>query len=214
MIARILVIEDDRRQVELYRQALSQYELHFVESASDGLEVLKDRLPDLILLDHVLKRGERGLEALPKIREISSHVPLIIVSGTLDIAQQLSALQGPKRAHYLLEKPVDLDLLDETIETALTECGFAETVSSLQSLERSEKIDATEPERRFTERLWRQHDLIQRLRGSETRPNISALARLYNVSRKTVIRDLQDLTRRGQLSPDVYTEWESEKGDG
>lgn len=210
MIARILVIEDDERQVALYRQALAPYDLEFVASASEGVETLRRELPDLILLDHVLKGGELGLEALPKIREIAAHVPLIIVSGTLDIGQQLEALQGPKRAHYLLEKPVDLDQLDATIETALTECGFAETVSSLRSLERSEKIDATEPERRFTERLWRQHAMLQRLRGHHSRPNVSALSRDYGVSRKTIIRDLQDLTRRGQISPDVYTDWESQ----
>jgi hypothetical protein len=133
-----------------------------------------------------------------------------MISGTLKIREQLAALQGPRAAHYVLEKPVDLDELDKTIEIALTECGLGETVAVLQSLEQAEKLDNSEPDRRFTERLARQHQLIKQLRGAKERPNISSLARDFNVSRKTIIRDLQDLIRRGQLSEEIYPEWNQE----
>jgi hypothetical protein len=36
--------------------------------------------------------------------------------------------------------------------------------------------------------------------ATRNRPNVSALSREFNVSRKTIIRDLQDLIGRGQLS--------------
>ena len=49
--------------------------------------------------------------------------------------------------------------------------------------------------------------MIKRLRGSNERPNISSLSREFNVSRKTIIRDLQDLIRRGQLPEEIYPEW-------
>jgi DeoR/GlpR family transcriptional regulator of sugar metabolism len=45
---------------------------------------------------------------------------------------------------------------------------------------------------------------------SRQRPNISALAREFRVARRTIIRDLQELIRRGQLNPEVYPEWEDE----
>ena len=85
-----------------------------------------------------------------------------------------------------------------------------ETVNSLQSLERAEKIESNEPERRFTERLARQTELIDRLRGSAGKPNISALAREFNVARKTIHRDLADLVNRGQIAPEVFPEWNVE----
>jgi DeoR/GlpR family transcriptional regulator of sugar metabolism len=34
------------------------------------------------------------------------------------------------------------------------------------------------------------------------------LARQFGVARRTIIRDLQEMTRRGQLKPEVYPEWE------
>ncbi len=35
----------------------------------------------------------------------------------------MEALQGPRRAHYCLTKPVDIHALKRTVETALKECG-------------------------------------------------------------------------------------------
>src|SRR5215475_347819 len=209
-MASILIVEDDKKQLKIYRSALDAYRLNCVSTASEALSSLAQTKPDLIILDHILADGEKGLDFLPRLKEAAAHVPIIVISGTLKIREQLAALQGPRAAHYVLEKPVDLDELDRTIEIALTECGLGETVASLQSLERAEKLDASEPERRFTERLARQHQMLKQLRGATERPNISGMSRDFNVSRKTIIRDLQDLIRRGQLPEEIYPEWKQE----
>jgi len=212
--AAILIVEDDPKQLRLYSKALRGYRLTCVSTGSAALKSLAESTPDLILLDHVLEAGERGTDFLPQLKEAAAHIPVIVISGSLNIREQLKALQGPRAAHYLLEKPVDLDELEETVETALTECGLGEAVRTLQSLERAEKIDASEPDRRFTERLARQHDLLKELRGTTARPNVSALARDYRVSRKTIIRDLRDLIQRGQLPEEMFPEWnQPEPGD-
>lgn len=209
-MASILIVEDDPKQLKLYGKALRGYRLTCVATGSTALKTIAETRPDLIILDHILDAGEKGLDFLPKLKAVAAHVPVIMISGTLQIREQLLALQGPRSAHYILEKPVDLDELDRTVEIALTECGLGETVASLQSLERAEKFEASEPDRRFTERLSRQHEMIKRLRAATERPNISGLARDFNVSRKTVIRDLQDLIKRGQLPEEIYPEWNQE----
>ena len=197
--ASILVVEDDPQQVRLYNKALRGYRVTTVATASAAIDELQESAPDLILLDHHLGGGERGLEFLPRLKAVAAHVPVVIISGTLDIGDQIAALSGPLSAHYVLKKPIQLEELEATVEHALTECGLGETVAMLKSLERVEKIESNEPERLFTERLTRQHALINQLRHSKDRPNVSALARQFNVSRKTVQRDLADLVRRGQL---------------
>jgi CheY-like chemotaxis protein len=212
-MASILIVEDDPKQLRLYSKALRGYRLTCVSTGSAALRSLTEAMPDLILLDHVLSEGEKGTDFLPKLKQAAAHVPILIISGSLNIRQQLKALQGPDAAHYVLEKPVDIDELEQAVETALTECGLGEAVRMLQSLERAEKIDAAEPDRRFTERLARQHDMLKKLRGTTVRPNVSALARDYDVSRKTVIRDLRELTQRGQLPQQIYTEWQLEAPD-
>jgi DNA-binding NtrC family response regulator len=209
-MASILIVEDDPKQLKLYGKALRGYRLTCVSTGHAALAAIAETRPDLIILDNVLDEGEKGLDFLPKLKSVAAHVPVIMISGTLQIREKLAALQGPRSAHYILEKPVDLDELDRTVEIALTECGLGEAVAALQSLERAEKIESSEPDRRFTERLARQHELIKRLRGASERPNISGLARDFNVSRKTIIRDLQDLIRRGQLPEEIYPEWRQE----
>lgn len=209
-MASVLIVEDDPRQLKLYARALRGYRLTCVSSGSAALAALNESRPDLIILDNVLDASEKGTDFLPRLKLGAAHVPIIIISGTLKIHEQIVALQGPRAAHYVLEKPVDLDELDRTVSIALTECGLGETIAALQSLERSEKIESSEPDRRFTERLARQHELIKRLRGTEERPNISSLSREFNVSRKTIIRDLHDLIQRGQLPAEIYPDWEQE----
>jgi DNA-binding NtrC family response regulator len=205
-LANVLIVEDDPQQVWFYSKALRGYRLTCVPNASAALIEIKRNLPDLIILDHVLAGGELGVSFLPQLKSLVAHVPVIVVSGTLDVQGKLAALQGPRSAHYVIEKPVDLNELEKTVEVALTECGFAEMVSMLESLERAENEATSEPEHQFTARLARQHTLLLKLRKTESKPNITNLSAEYRVARKTIIRDLQDLIRRGQLDPAVYPE--------
>ena len=61
-------------------------------------------------------------------------------------------------------------------------------------------------ERAFTERLARQHAILQSLRQSGLPPNISSLSRQFRVSRKTILRDIRELIHRGQLDSSAYEE--------
>jgi len=205
----LLIIEDDDLQYEIYEEALGRFQLTRAKTGSAALALLPRLQPDLLVLDHVLEDGERGLDFLPEFKELLPHVPVIIVSGALEVRQQMAALQGPRRAHYCLPKPVDIRELKRTVETALNECAGAEIIRQFEALERSQRIDAPELLSRSTDRLARQNELLARLGPAGARPNISALAREFKVARRTIIRDLQELIRRGQLPPAAYPEWEN-----
>ncbi len=207
--ATILIIEDDDLQYEIYEEALAKYKLVRVTTGSEALAQIPKSQPDVLILDHVLSEGELGLDFLPNLKELLPFVPIIIVSGALEVHQQLSALQGPRRAHYCLTKPVDVRELRRTVATALQECGEKEAVRQFEALERAKRIDAQELLSRSTDRLSRQNQIRAQVGKSRERPNISALARQFNVARRTIIRDLQELIRRGQLKPEIYPQWEN-----
>jgi DNA-binding NtrC family response regulator len=206
---KILIVEDDNLQYEIYEEALSGYALARATTGSDALALLSREGPRLMILDHVLDKGELGLDFLPEFKELAPHVPIIIVSGALEAPQRFLALQGPRRAHYCLPKPLDIDELKKTVEIALEECGERETLRQFEALERSKRIDAQELFSRSTDRLSRQTRLRELLVQAPHRPNISVLARQFNVARRTIIRDLQELIRRGEVPPSVYPEWEN-----
>lgn len=204
----ILIIEDDDLQYEIYEDALAKYNLIRVTNGSEALAQIARHPPDVLILDHVLSEGELGLDFLPEFKELVPHVPIIIISGALEVHQQLEALQGPRRAHYCLTKPVDVHDLKRTVATALKECGEREVVRRFEALERSHRIDALDLFSRSTDRLKRQNCIRELLGETRQRPSISALARQFGVARRTIMRDLQELIRRGQLNPEVYPDWE------
>lgn len=205
----LLIIEDDDLQYEIYADVLEKFRLTRTKTGSAALVLLAKLQPDALILDHVLEDGERGLDFLPEFKELFPHIPVIIVSGALEVRQQMAALQGPRRAHYCLPKPVDIRELLRTVEIALAECADTEIIRQFEALERAQRIDAPELLSRSTERLARQNEILARVKKSGARPNISALARELKVARRTVIRDLQELIRRGQLPADAYPEWEN-----
>ena len=209
----ILIIEDDDLQYEIYEEALAKYHLIRVTSGSEALAIIPKQPPDVLILDHVLSKGELGLDFLPEFKELLPFVPIVVVSGALEVHQQIQALQGPRRAHYCLTKPVDIHALKRTVATALKECGETEVVRQFEALERAHRMDALDLFSRSTDRLSRQTRIREQIGRSRERPNISALARQFNVARRTIIRDLQELIRRGQLKPEVYPEWEKPPED-
>lgn len=210
---RILIVEDDDLQYEIYEEALSDYELARAKTGTEALAQLAKGLPSIIILDHILAEGELGLDFLPELKEALPFVPIIIVSGALEVHQQMSALQGPRRAHYCITKPVDVEELKRTLAVALQECGEAEVVRRFEALERSKRIDIEALLSRSTDRLARQNQILEQVKKAPGRPNISAFARQFRVARRTIIRDLQELIRRGQLPPEKFPKWEDESGE-
>jgi DNA-binding NtrC family response regulator len=211
---KVLVIEDDDLQYEIYEEALAEYELIQARTVTEAFHLIKRSLPNVIILDHILANGELGLEYLPQLRELMPFVPVIIVSGALEVQQQIQALQGPRRAHYCIAKPVDVNELGRTIRTALTECGETEVIRRFEALERSKRVDVEALLSRSTDRLSRQTEILAMVKDAKGRPNVSALARRFRVARRTIIRDLQELIRRGQLAPDVFPKWDPELDEG
>jgi DNA-binding NtrC family response regulator len=206
---KILIVEDDDLQYEIYEETLAKYKLTRALNGSRALAVIAKNPPHLLILDHVLADGELGLNFLPEFKELLPFVPIIVVSGALEVHQQINALQGPRRAHYCLPKPVDIRELKKTVATALKECGETEVVRQFEALERAKRVDAQELFSRSTDRLSRQTRIRESIGKSMARPNISAFAREFGVARRTIIRDLQELIRRGELKPEVYPEWEN-----
>ncbi|MEK7686710.1 MAG: response regulator [Verrucomicrobiota bacterium] len=204
----ILVIEDDDFQYEIYEEALTHYQLSRAKTGQEAMASVAGHPPDLILLDHILDAGDLGLDYLPELKELLPHVPVIVVSGALEVHEQIHALQGPRRAHYCITKPVDLDELLKTVRIALRECGQTEIVRQFEALERSKRIDADALLSRSTDRLSRQTEIRRLVAKAKERPNVSALAREFRVARRTIIRDLQELIRRGELKPEVFPKWE------
>jgi PAS domain S-box-containing protein/diguanylate cyclase (GGDEF)-like protein len=120
VLARLLVVDNDESNRDLLCRRLLGSGYH-AETAVDGeqaLQMVKDRLYDLVLLDHMLP-GMSGLEVLRRIREAwsDSELPVIMVT-TLDDSEGIVAALRTGANDYV-SKPIDFAVTHARIEARL-----------------------------------------------------------------------------------------------
>ena len=117
-MSKILVIDDERAIRNTLKEVL-EYEKHEVDLAEDGpkgLEMFSSNSYDVVLCDIKMSKMD-GIEVLAKIEEITSDIPVIMISGHGNIDTAVEAIK--KGAYDFLEKPLDLNRLLITIRNAM-----------------------------------------------------------------------------------------------
>lgn len=118
--ARILVI-DDEAAVRAGMQSLlgaMGYQVDTAEDIEQALQHAQSHPPDLVLADLRLRGAENGIDAIHSIRDIVPDVPALLISG--DTAP--NRLRSARLAGIdMLHKPVDVNLLRQTIQSLCTE---------------------------------------------------------------------------------------------
>lgn len=104
----ILIVDDDVRSSRLLEAQLhtEDYRTLYATSGEAAQELLKTKLPDLILLD-VMMPGMSGFELAGRLKldERTKNIPIIMVTALDDRESRLAALQHG--AEEFLTKPVD-----------------------------------------------------------------------------------------------------------
>jgi len=129
--ATILVIDDEEGIRDTLEGILEDegYAVITAETAEDGLEQLRKAAPDLVILDIWLPNMD-GIEALSHIRDISSELPVIMISGHANI--DLAVKSTKLGAYDFLEKPLSLDRIILTVERALEKISLLKKYRELK----------------------------------------------------------------------------------
>jgi two-component system alkaline phosphatase synthesis response regulator PhoP len=125
--ARLLIIDDDPDYVEGIRSILESagYSVDAAHNPKDGIEALKSKSYDLLLLDILMGRGAEGIMLARKMRKDPrlSTIPTLIITG---LREQIAFLFPGQPVHphllpvdELMEKPVDPALLLERVAAML-----------------------------------------------------------------------------------------------
>ncbi len=128
--SRILVVDDEASQRDLLHLVLTE-EGYSVETASSGEEaVLKveDSFYNLVIMDMKMG-GMGGLEALKRIKEISSAVQVLIVTAYASVDTAVDAMRSG--ALNYLTKPIDLEELKVQVDKTIQ---FSHLVAENESL--------------------------------------------------------------------------------
>lgn len=115
---KILVIDDERSIRNTLKDVLEyeKYEVDLAEEGPEGIERFSQGSYDAVLCDIKMAKMD-GIEVLQKLQELSTDVPVIMISGHGNIDTAVDAIK--KGAFDFLEKPLDLNRLLITIRNAL-----------------------------------------------------------------------------------------------
>ncbi len=114
----ILVIDDERSIRNTLKDVLEyeKYEVSLAEDGASGIDMFTQGSFDVVLCDIKMAKMD-GIEVLQKLQEVSSDVPVIMISGHGNIDTAVDSIK--KGAFDFLEKPLDLNRLLITIRNAL-----------------------------------------------------------------------------------------------
>jgi len=93
--ARILVVEDERSILSAIRRgmAFEGYTVDVAETGTQALDIVRDRLPDLIVLDIMLP-GIDGIEVCRRIRAAGEDVPILMLTARDDVQDRVAGLDA------------------------------------------------------------------------------------------------------------------------
>ena len=116
---RILVVEDNPKNLKLVRDVLTYagYEVIEATSGEDGVRLAAERGPDLILMDLQLP-GIDGAEALRQIRAIERQVPVVAVTAFAMNNDRTRAFDAGFDGY--VEKPISVRGLAQQVQDFLT----------------------------------------------------------------------------------------------
>jgi DNA-binding NtrC family response regulator len=128
---KILAIDDDLDTLGFLQISLQSkgYEVITATLGIDGLKMIGEERPDLILTDLRLPDMD-GMELLQRSREILPETEVIVISGYGAVEVAVEATKHG--AFYFVEKPINLDRLLVLVERGLQLSGRAQEVKQLR----------------------------------------------------------------------------------
>jgi DNA-binding NtrC family response regulator len=128
----LLAIDDDPQTLALVQAALNQKDLEIITASDplEGLQAIKHRRPQIVLLDLMLPRLS-GMEVLERIVKIDPEIEVIMVTAHYSTASAVEAIQ--KGASDYFEKPLALDRLRKRVGELLEQAARRIQARQLES---------------------------------------------------------------------------------
>lgn len=115
---RILIVDDEpavrfgiREFLELHG-----YEIDEAETCQDAQHIFRTSRPDIVIADYMLRDGT-ALDLLPRLKEVDSEIPLLVLTGHGSINLAVRAIK--EGAEQFLTKPIELPTLHVILQRLL-----------------------------------------------------------------------------------------------
>ncbi len=143
MLSKILVIDDERPTLNMFKLFLDVYgyEVFTAENGNDGLEIFeKHRMP--IVLTDIKMPGMDGLEVLRRIKQIAPNTEVIIITGHGDMDLAIEALS--QDATDFINKPINQSNLDSALKRAQERIRLSQTEGEKYTIRAEDDVSIIE----------------------------------------------------------------------
>ncbi len=166
----LLVIDDDRSVAHLVTRAVADIDVEVLTAAnaSTGLELVRERKPDVVLLDIGLPEVS-GLELFQRIHDEDRRLPIIFITAGAGSETAIEAMQ--LGGYDYVAKPLDLTKLGALVSQALETRRLMNTPVALQVTD-----DGPDDGDLFVGRSPRMLEVFKAV-GRIARQNVTALIR-------------------------------------
>jgi len=152
--SRVLVVDDEdriRRLMEAYLTPLG-YEVIFAENGEEALEKVREKPPDVILLDIMMPKMD-GFETARRLKENEETkiIPIVMVTALKEVEDRVKALEVG--ADDFLSKPIDKTELKARLHSLLKVKAYNDHMRNYQQELESEVAKRTEDLRKAFEKL-------------------------------------------------------------
>lgn len=195
----LVLVEDNadmRRMLEL--QLTHRYNVVSAEDGAEGLEIIKEIHPDLIITDLMMPRMD-GMELLRRIRQDFnvSHVPVIVLTAKNSDEDRLRTIASGANAY--ITKPFSNEMLTARITQLIKEQSVFQRKMVLQAKPATDSIaernDGYEQHlvKKDIEFIERIHSVIEENLNNEDF-NIDTIAGNIGLSRSAFFKKLKSMT--------------------
>src|SRR5215813_6781236 len=133
--ARILVVDDNRQNALLTRELLRTdgYDVMTAENAARAETLIREQMPDLILLDVVMP-GKSGIELCRQLKNDPETrlIPIVMVTGLTDRDDKIRAIEAG--ADDFLNKPIFPEELFARVKSLLKLKEFTDELETAESV--------------------------------------------------------------------------------
>lgn len=118
--SKVLLVDDEHRfrQLLATRLELRGYDVLQTGDGEEAIRLTRGQRPEVVVLDRKMP-GMDGEEVLREIKRITPEVQVIMLTGHASLSS--AAASGKLRAFAYLEKPIETEVLVETIDAAREE---------------------------------------------------------------------------------------------
>jgi two-component system nitrogen regulation response regulator NtrX len=128
----VLIIDDEESIRKTLAGVLSDegYETATAASGQEGLDILQEALPSIVMLDISMEPGIDGIETLRRIKEMRPELPVIMITGHGEIETAVKTIK--MGAYDFIQKPLALEQVLLAVQHGLDDSKLREENETLR----------------------------------------------------------------------------------